>query len=126
MLLGVMAFGFMIASAPGASAQLDAQSTGLEATAGQAGYGSQPVEVTTVIGRIIAIGIGLLGLVLFIFIVYGGIIWMSAQGDPQKVTKAQGMITNAVIGMIIVMAAYAISNFVITQLGSPETGIVAP
>ncbi len=115
-----------IAIASPANAVLDAQNTGLTATAGQAGYGEAPVEVPVVIGRVINIGIGLVGLVLFLFIIWGGFIWITASGDPTKIQKAQGIIINAVIGVVVVLSAYAVTNFAITQLTKPETGILAP
>jgi hypothetical protein len=121
----VMIFGALSVALP-ANAQLDATNTGLKATAGQAGYGQEPVEVAVVIGRIIAIGIGLLGLILFVFIMYGGFIWMTAQGDSTKIQKAQGIIMNSVIGVIVVLSAYAVTNFAIGQLTNPATGILAP
>ena len=120
-----MVFGALAIASP-TYAQLDAQNTGLAATAGQAGYGDAPVEVPVVIGRIIAIGIGLIGLILFLFIMWGGFIWITASGDPTKIQKAQGIIINAVIGVVVVLSAYAVTNFAITQLTKPETGILAP
>lgn len=114
---------FSVATAP-ALAQISAENTGLVDTARQAGYGETAVGLPDVIGRIINILIGLIGLILFLFILYGGIMWMIAQGDPTKVTKAQGIIYNAVIGVLVVLAAYAITNFIITQFTKPETGIL--
>ena len=120
-----MVFGALAIASP-TNAQLDAQNTGLAATAGQAGYGDAPVEVPVVIGRIIAIGIGLIGLILFLFIIWGGFMWITASGDPTKIQKAQGIIINAVIGVVVVLTAYAVTNFAIGQLTNPETGILAP
>ncbi len=41
---------------------------------------------------------------------------MIARGDAEKVKKAKELIIDAVIGLIIVLAAYAISVFVVTRL----------
>ena len=116
---------FSVALSP-AHAQINAENTGLADSARSAGYGESPVSLPDVIGRIISILIGLIGLILFLFILYGGIMWMIAQGDPTKVGKAQGIIYNAVVGVIVVLAAYAITNFVINQFTQPETGLLNP
>ena len=40
------------------------------------------------------------GLLAFIFVVYGGYMWMISAGDPDKVKRAQGTLTWAIIGLI--------------------------
>jgi hypothetical protein len=47
---------------------------------------------------------------------------MTAGGDDKQVTEAKTMIRNAVIGLVIIMASYALSNFVLTQLVAVTTG----
>lgn len=47
--------------------------------------------------------------------------WMTAGGDEQKVTKAKDLITQAVIGLIVVLAAYAITAFIGTELINTDT-----
>jgi len=77
------------------------------------------------IGGIIKGILSMLGVALVVIIVYAGIIWMTAQGDSKKVEKAKDMIKNAVIGLIIVFAAYAITRFAITSIsgaGSASSG----
>lgn len=123
---GLMILGALVFVAAPASAQISPENTGLVESARQAGYGEAAVGLPDVIGRIINILIGLIGLILFLFVLYGGIMWMIAQGDPTKIGKAQGIILNAVMGVIVVLAAYAITNFVITQFTKPETGILNP
>ena len=49
--------------------------------------------------------------------VYGGYLWMTARGNEEEVTKAKNLIKAAIIGLIIVLAAYAISIFVIKLVG---------
>lgn len=73
-------------------------------------------DIVTMIGGIVGVIIGLLGVVLALIIIYGGFIWMTAGGDPKKVEKGKDMIKNAVIGLVIVFAAYAITGFVLRNL----------
>jgi hypothetical protein len=53
---------------------------------------------------------------------YGGFLWMTAGGDMGKVKEATAIIRNAVIGLVIIAASYAIANFVITQIATATSG----
>lgn len=68
------------------------------------------------IGQIVGAVLAFVGIIFFVLIIYGGFMWMTAGGDEQKVTKAKDLITQAVIGLIIVLAAYAITAFIGTEL----------
>jgi hypothetical protein len=91
-------------------------------TTGQKAFGaSSPVvssnqTIYTLIGQFISILLGTLGVVFLIIVVYAGIQWMLAGGDDSKVTESRKLLTNAVIGLAIVLGAYAISIFVIESL----------
>ena len=69
-------------------------------------------SVGTVSGRIINTALTLVGLIFLLLMVYGGYLWMTARGDEGQVEKAQMIIRNAIIGLILVMAAYAITYFI--------------
>jgi hypothetical protein len=68
------------------------------------------------IGMIVLALIALVGIMFLVLTIYGGITWMIAEGDEAKVEKAKKIITNSVIGLVIIFAAYAISYFVISAL----------
>jgi hypothetical protein len=70
-------------------------------------------DVYQIVGTIINTLLSLLGVIFIVLLIYGGITWMTAEGDESKVEKAQIIIRNAVIGLIIIVSAYAISYFVI-------------
>jgi len=72
--------------------------------------------LTQMIGSLINVGLGFLGIVFLVLMLYAGFLWMTAQGDDTKVKKAKDMIFQAIIGIIIIVAAYAISNFVLGSL----------
>ena len=63
--------------------------------------------------------LALFGAALFFFaqVVIGGISWIGAGGDPKALDSARSRITNAVIGLVIVVAAFAISVIVTSALG---------
>jgi len=58
----------------------------------------------------------LLGVIFIIFIVYSGYLWATASGNEEKVKKAKDNIYRTVIGLIIVVGAYAIAQFVLNVL----------
>lgn len=72
--------------------------------------------LTGKISYIIEMFLGLLGVIFLVLLIYGGFLWMTARGSEQQVEKAKEVIFSAVIGLIIVVAAYAISIFVVTKL----------
>jgi len=57
------------------------------------------------------------GLAFFIFLIIGGFQWITAGGDPKALDSARGRITNALIGIVIVVAAYSIAIIIESVLG---------
>ncbi len=52
-----------------------------------------------------------------IFILYGGILWVTSQGDKGKIEKARHTITYAIIGLVVMILAFVIVQTVGTLLG---------
>ncbi len=78
-------------------------------------------QTTTTVGGVIAIIIkaflSLLALIFVILIISAGFNWMTAGGDEDKVRKAKDTLQRAIIGLAIILAAYAITYFVFYHLG---------
>ena len=70
------------------------------------------------IGLIINGIIGAIGVVAVIMIILGGINYMTSQGDAAKAKKGRDTILYGIIGLIIVLLAFAIVNFVLGALAS--------
>ena len=66
--------------------------------------------------------LGLLGIIFLVLIIYAGFNWMTAQGEEEKVTKAKETLQSAVIGLIIIIAAYSITYFVFNNLPGGSSG----
>jgi hypothetical protein len=73
-------------------------------------------NINVFIGQIIQGVLGFLGIIFVILIIYAGFVLMTAGGDATKVTKAKGIISRAILGLVVVMLSYAISFYVISQL----------
>lgn len=72
--------------------------------------------LTKRVTNIIAFILSFLGVVFLVLTIYAGFLWMTARGNEAQVSKAKDMLTNAVIGLIIITAAYSITAFVGNQL----------
>ena len=91
---------------------------GLDKAAKKAGLASTGKgDIIGVVGTIIDLVLGYLGLVFLVLTIYGGLIWMTAGGNPENVKKAKSLITNAVIGLFIIFASYGIAHLVFSLVG---------
>ncbi len=72
--------------------------------------------LTDYLGNIVGVFLGLLGTIFVILIVYAGYTWMMASGNAEKVSKAQGTIKSAVLGLVITVAVYAIWIFIFARI----------
>lgn len=89
----------------------------------QPAIGLSNADIRVTIARIIRVAISLLGIVLLLYVLYGGFIWMTAAGDDKKIGEAKSIIVNGIIGLAIILSAYAIVTFVISKLlGATNSG----
>lgn len=79
-----------------------------------AGLGTAPIAV--VVSDIIKIFLSFLGVIFIVLIIYAGFMWMTAAGNADKVGKAKNTMIAAIIGLAIVLSAYAITYYVIDQI----------
>jgi phage shock protein PspC (stress-responsive transcriptional regulator) len=86
----------------------------LDAVQSNSGLGDNELDQT--LGLLINVLLGLLGIIFLVLTIYAGFLWMTAGGDEKKVAKAKGILVTAVIGLVILLSAYAISTFVLDQL----------
>ena len=92
-----------------------------------AGAYSQNLTLTVFIGNLIQALLTATGILFLVLTVWAGIIYMTAAGDDTKIKKAKGMIVSALIGLIIIVGAYALTSYVIGAIAtasevSTETG----
>jgi len=94
---------------------------GLKEAAGRAGY-AEPQAPEIVVGQIIRYVLAFIGVIFLILVIYGGFMWMTAAGNEEKIRKAKVLITSAVIGLVIILGAEAITAYILTKLLS-TTGL---
>ncbi|HEU0051499.1 MAG TPA: pilin [Patescibacteria group bacterium] len=89
----------------------------IQAVAAQTGV-SGAGDFYQLLGRIINIVLGFIGVILLAFLIYAGFLWMTANGDPKAVDKAKSVLKNAAIGLVILIASFAIANYVLGLFGN--------
>lgn len=78
-------------------------------------YETDPAKAdpAVVAGNIIYSLLTILGIMFVGFTIYAGFLWMTAKGEQSQVQKARDILSNSLIGLIIVVGAYAITYFVL-------------
>lgn len=94
---------------------------GLEETAGAAELPTGK-SITVILGDVIGNALSLVSVLFFALMLYAGVKWMLARGDSGKAEQALDTIVAAVIGLIVVLASYAITNFVFKSVGGDSGG----
>lgn len=95
---------------PNISLALDPCSTGICETRSE--VPTLGGDIAYFAGNIIKALLSLLGVIVLIFMVYGGYLWMASGGNEQMVKKSKDILFNTIIGLIIVIAAFAITDFI--------------
>ena len=81
-------------------------------------------SIPEIVGSVIKIVLGIVGVVALILFITAGFIWMSAQGNTDKIKKAQDIMIWAAIGLLIIFASYALLSLVFGFRG--KIGEVGP
>lgn len=66
--------------------------------------------------------LGIIGSVVLLMFVYGGFVWITSEGDPGRVNQGKQTVVNAVIGLALVLGAYAIMTFAIAAVTGVQQG----
>lgn len=74
-----------------------------------------------IVNRVLQAVLIIAGLIALAYLLYGGFAYITAGGDEEKAGSGRKAITNAIIGIIIIIAAFAILRFVVARVG--QTGV---
>jgi hypothetical protein len=83
--------------------------------------GQQQQDLRITIARIVRTAMSLLGIIAVMIILYGGFKWMTSGGSDDAVGDSKKIITAGIIGLIIILTAYAIASFAINSLITATT-----
>lgn len=122
----LLIFSLILFSSLSFSTEVSAASKGLGGALGNlravgSGTGLQS-DLTGTVAMIIKVILSLTGTIFLILMVYAGFTWMMAGGDENKIKTAKSIIKASIIGLIIVLSAYAITTFVVGGLSKETTG----
>jgi len=87
-------------------------SFGLEAV-DSTGLGT--VDIKEFIVRAVQALLGFLGIVMVAFMLFGGYVYLTAGGDPDKILKAKTILIRAILGLIIILTSFATVTYVINK-----------
>jgi hypothetical protein len=81
-----------------------------------AGDKPKSIGAETLVGRITKAAIAIVGSLTLVMVVYGGVMWLLASGNEEKVGKAKKILVWSLLGLIVVFSAYAILSFALSQI----------
>lgn len=94
----------------------------IDVDASQAGF--RITQIGTLINGALRLILGIVGLLVFIYLIWGGVEWLTAGGDKSKTESARQKITNAIIGLAIVASAFAIAAVINRFFGTSVGGSI--
>jgi hypothetical protein len=82
---------------------------------------AEGIGATELYGRIIAGFLGIVGTVALVIFVWGGFLWLTSGGSPEKIKKGRDTLVWAILGLIVVFGSYIILKYVITAITKATT-----
>lgn len=79
-------------------------------------------QLTVVFANVASIISTLIGFVVLLMFIRGGLAYIVAQGDPKAIAAARSTLTMAVLGLIVVLSAFLIINFIAGFVNIPGLG----
>lgn len=94
------------------------------------GTDAESYDVRYIIGRVIRGILSIIGSIALLMFIYGGVLWMTSNGSPERVKKGRDILVWAVAGLGLIFSSYAIVNAILNALtegsasGSDSTATV--
>ncbi len=107
-----LVLGAAIVSALATSQQVSAAALYGASEAGATGGIQNSQTVESLVANVVSSALTLIGVLFFILTIYAGVTWMLARGNEEYNKRALSTLIAAIIGLIIVIASYAITQFV--------------
>jgi len=84
---------------------------------------SDEPNINLIIGKAINGVLGVVGSIALVMVIYGGLTWMLAAGNQQRVQKGKDILIWAVVGLVVIFSAYALVRFLLINVfgATPET-----
>lgn len=79
-------------------------------------FGNIPCTPTGFAQSMYGIGLSFIGIVALLFIVYGGYLILTSQGNPDQISKGRSYITYSIIGILVAVGGYAFYQIVLVNI----------
>ncbi|MFH1947319.1 MAG: hypothetical protein ABIJ23_04145 [Candidatus Magasanikbacteria bacterium] len=79
-------------------------------------------DIRVLLGKIITVGMGILGSVTLLVFVFGGFTWLTSAGSAEKVKKGTQTMVWAVVGLFLIFGSYGIMGLVLESIDAKEQG----
>ena len=105
------------AVAPAQAQDIWNQQSGMDEVGEQyGGAAGDPRDVRDIVVDLIKVFLGFLAIIFLILVITAGFKWMTAGGNENQIKEAKSTLSKAIIGLIIILAAYSITEFVIEEI----------
>lgn len=94
--------------------QAELQDANLETFGAASGLATTSLPI--LVARIIRIFLTVIGIVFVVLVIYAGYLYLTARGEAEPIKKAGKILRNAIIGLAIILASYAITTFILNAL----------
>lgn len=74
-------------------------------------------DINTVVSKLFSFGITIASIIFVIMFLVGGLQYLGSAGNDEQTGKAKKLMVDAIIGLVLVLAAYAIARFIGIELG---------
>ena len=79
-------------------------------------YGASQKDIKVIALDLLSTALGFLALIFLALFLFAGFKWMTASGNDSKIKEATSLMTNAVIGLVIVLASWGIARYALKVL----------
>ena len=94
----------------------------LGAAGGTSGANLSNTDPRVIVARIIKVALSIIGTIFVVLVVYAGFLYMTAGGEDGKIETAKKLLYDGVIGLAIILSAYAITYFIFDVALKSSTG----
>lgn len=104
------------------SGDLNANDLGMDAINDSIKLGGGSGDVQGIAANIINVALSFLGIIAVVIVLIGGFKYMTSGGSEEKTTEARKLIVSGIIGLAIILSAWAITSFVVSRLVGATQG----
>lgn len=119
---GTLAASMAVPSLVLAQNDLNASDLGMDAINDSIKLGGGSGDVQGIAANIINVALSFLGIIAVVIVLIGGFKYMTSGGSEEKTTEARKLIVSGIIGLAIILSAWAITSFVVSRLVGATQG----